>query len=147
MTEEVVEYNGSTAELKFVRMRNSYEDLIGYVTYSEEYIYIEKPLRIDVETIFDEGRQILSLQEYLPQSVVSLKGIEIELKDIMFITPVKEEFYEQYEYVSDFFYNNSSKIKKPTKKELKEIEETAEKVNKVVSIIEAMAKKDKGPVH
>ena len=145
MTEEVIEYG--KGELKFVRMRNSFEDLIGYVTYSDNYIYIDKPLRIEVETLFEEGRQILSLQEYLPQTVVEIKGIEIDMSEVMFVTPVKKEFFEQYEYVADFFYNNNSKVKKPSKKEVDSVEDVAEKVNKVVSIIEAMAKKDKGPVH
>jgi hypothetical protein len=145
MTEEIVEYQ--RGELKFVRMRSSFEDLIGYVTYLDEYIYIDKPLRIEVETLFDEGRQVLSLQEYLPQTVVEIKGVEIEMSEVMFITPVKQEFIEQYEYVADFFYNNNSKVKKPTKKEVDAVEDVAEKVNKVVSIIDALAKKDKGPVH
>ena len=62
-------------ELKFVRLKNHFEDLIGYVTYKDECLVIETPLRIEIETIFDEGRQILSMQEYLPQSVVEIKEI------------------------------------------------------------------------
>jgi hypothetical protein len=132
-------------ELKFVRLKTQFEDLIGYVTYKDEYLVIETPLRIEIETIFDEGRQILSMQEYLPQSVVEIKEIEIALSEVMFATPVRKEFYEQYEYVSDFFYNNQSTIKSPKKKRTKADVTNLEE--NVVSIIEALAKKDKGPMH
>lgn len=132
-------------ELKFVRLKNHFEDLVGYVTYHDEHIIIETPLRIEIETIFDEGRQILSMQEYLPQSVVEIKEVEIPMSEVMFATPVRKEFYEQYEYVSDFFYNNQANFKetkkKRTKANVKNLEEN------VVSIIDALSKKDKGPMH
>ena len=105
--------NVEQPELKFVRMKNTLDDIVGYVTYGTEYITINQPLRIDIETLFDEGRQILSMQEYLPQSVIEIKEVDINLNDVMFITPVRKDFYEQYEYVSEFFYNNQSKIKPP----------------------------------
>ena len=132
-------------ELKFVRFKTMPEDLIGWVTYKDECIVIETPLRVEVETLFDEGRQILAMQEYLPQSIIELREVEFPLEDIMFCTPVRKEFHEQYEYVSDFFYNNQATIKstkkKRTKADVKNLEEN------VVSIIEALAKKDKGPMH
>jgi hypothetical protein len=132
-------------ELKFVRLRTLPEDLIGYVTYKPECVVIETPLKIEVETFFEEGRQILCMQEYLPQTVIGIKEIEIPTSDIMFVTPVKEEFVEQYEYVRDFFYNNESKIKNPlAPKKTETIPETAEKV---VSILEALASKKDKPVH
>ena len=132
-------------ELKFVRLKNHFEDLIGYVTYKDECLVIETPLRIEIETIFDEGRQILSMQEYLPQSVIEIREVEIAMSDIMFATPVRKEFYEQYEYVSDFFYNNESTIKSPKKKRTKA--DVHQMEENVVSIIEALAKKDQGPMH
>lgn len=132
-------------ELKFVRLKTQFEDLIGYVTYKDECVIIETPLRIEIETIFDEGRQILSMQEYLPQSVVEIKEIEIPMTEIMFVTPVRKEFYEQYEYVSDFFYNNQANFKEPKKKRTKT--DVKHMDENVVSIIDAIAKKDKGPVH
>jgi hypothetical protein len=97
-----------------------------------------------METIFEEGRQIIAMQEYLPQLVIELKEIEIPLEDILFVTPVKKEFIEQYEHVSEFFYTDEETKKEKSKKKL---EETSGKLEKVVSILEAMqAKKDK-PVH
>jgi acyl CoA:acetate/3-ketoacid CoA transferase len=132
-------------ELKFVRLRTTLDDLVGYVTYKPECIVIETPLRIDVETIFDEGRQILCMQEYLPQTVIELKEVEIPTSDIMFVTPVREQFIEQYEYVRDFFYNNETKIRSPlAQKKTEELPETAEKV---VSIFEALASKKDKPIH
>jgi hypothetical protein len=133
-------------ELKFVRLRSLPEDLIGYVTYKDECIVIETPLKIEVETFFEEGRQILCMQEYLPQTVIEIREIELPLADIMFVTPVKEKFIEQYEYVRDFFYNNESKIRNPLMPK-KTQEETQEEVTKVVSILEAMANKKDKPVH
>lgn len=133
-------------ELKFVRLKNTFEDLVGFVTYETEHIIIERPLRIEIETLFDEGRQILSLQEYLPQSVIETKEIEIDLNDVMFVTPVREEFHEQYHYVSEFFYNNKASIKSP-KMSQDEKQEVIDKTQKVVSILEAMANKKDKPVH
>ena len=145
MTEEVVEYK-PRGELKFVRLRSLPDDLIGYVSYKEECIVIELPLRIEIDTIFEEGRQILSLQEYLPQSVIELREIEIYNEEILFVTPVRQEFIEQYEHVSNFFYNNDHSIKDP-KKSKQNKEKRLETTEKVISIIEALqAKKDK-PIH
>ena len=137
--------NVEQPELKFVRMKNTLDDIVGYVTYGTEYITINQPLRIDIETLFDEGRQILSMQEYLPQSVIEIKEVDINLNDVMFITPVRKDFYEQYEYVSEFFYNNNAKIKPPPSSITSE--EITEKTQKVVSILEAMANKKDKPAH
>lgn len=145
MSEEVEEYSKERGELRFIRLRSMPDDLIGYVTYRDEYIVIETPLRIEIETIFEEGRQILAMQEYLPQSVIELREIEIPMEEILFATPVRKEFYEQYEYVSDFFYNNTHNLTNTKKKKGKK--ETQEMQDKVVSILEALASKKDKPVH
>lgn len=148
MSEDPVEYK-KRGELKFVRLRTIPDDIIGYVTYKEGYIVVEMPLRIEIETIFDEGRQILAMQEYLPQSVISIKEVDFDHEEVLFATPVREEFIEQYEYVADFFYNNTAKIKSPLKKSTEsEVEkDIIDKTQKVVSILEAMASKKDKPVH
>jgi hypothetical protein len=131
-------------DLRFVRLRNTAEDLVGYVTHKEGYLTIEQPLRVEIETLFDEGRQILAMQEYLPQSIVMIKEIDILADEVMFTTPVREDFVEQYEYVSDFFYNNKSTLRDPpTKKKKKKDADT----DNVVSIMEAMINKKDKPVH
>ena len=150
MTEEVVQYK-PRGELKFVRLRSIPDDIIGYVSYKEGYIVIELPLRIEIDTLFDEGRQILAMQEYLPQSVISLKEVEFYHEEVLFVTPVREEFVEQYEYVADFFYNNEHKLKDIVKKKTKgkgvSKEEMTETAEKVVSILEALQSKKDKPVH
>jgi hypothetical protein len=131
-------------DLKFVRLRNTAEDIVGYVTFKEGYITIENPLRVDIETLFDEGRQILAMQEYLPQSIVTIKEIDILSEEVMFTTPVREDFVEQYEYVADFFYNNTTTLRdSPTKKKKKKGADS----DNVVSIMEAMINKKDKPVH
>jgi hypothetical protein len=146
MSEDKVEYK-PRGELKFVRLRSIPDDIIGYVTYKEGYITVELPLRIEIETIFDEGRQILAMQEYLPQSVIEIKEVDFDDYEVLFASPVRAEFVEQYEYVADFFYNNTANIKTPVKKKTKGLDNNPETVEKVVSILEAMANKKDKPVH
>jgi len=146
MSEDKVEYK-PRGELKFVRLRSIPDDIIGYVTYKQDYITVELPLRIEIETLFDEGRQILAMQEYLPQAVVEIKEVDFVNEEVLFATPVKAEFVEQYEYVADFFYNNTANIKTPVKKKTKGLDNNPETVEKVVSILEAMANKKDKPVH
>jgi len=134
-------------ELKFVRFKTLPEDLIGWVSYKEDCIVIETPLKVEVETIFDEGRQILGMQEYLPQSIIELREVEFPLEDVMFCTPVRPEFHEQYEYVSDFFYNNTTKFQENLNKRQKKIQEQTETVENVVSILEALKSKKDKPIH
>ena len=136
-------------KLKFVRFRSIPDDIIGYVTHKDDCIVIEMPLRVDVETIFEENRQLLLMNEYLPQSILDIQEVEFYNDEVLLIAPVKQEFVEQYEYVADFFYSNKHKLSIPQKKESnsKNATQMDEKVEKVVSILEAMhAKKDK-PVH
>ncbi len=147
MTEEVVQYK-PRGELKFVRLRTIPDDIIGYVTYKEGYIVVELPLRIEIETLFDEGRQILAMQEYLPQAVVSIKEVDFNNEEVLFATPVNPDFVEQYEYVADFFYNNDHKLKEPKKKRTTvKTEELSETAEKVVSILEALQSKKDKPIH
>jgi hypothetical protein len=146
MSEDPVEYK-PRGELKFVRLRSIPDDIIGYVTYKQDYVTVELPLRIEIETLFDEGRQILAMQEYLPQSVIEIKEVDFSNDEVLFATPVRAEFVEQYEYVADFFYNNTSNFKEPIKKKTKKMEGNPETVEKVVSILEAMANKKDKPVH
>ena len=146
MSEDIEEYK-QRGELRFVRLRSIPDDLIGYVSYKEDCLVIEQPLRIEIETIFDEGRQILAMQEYLPQSVIEIKEVEFYMDEVLFSTPVRAEFIEQYEYVADFFYNNTHKLKDPVKKKTKSTEELSETAQKVVSILEALQSKKDKPVH
>jgi len=134
-------------ELKFVRFKNLPDDLVGWVSYKEECILIEMPLRVEIETMFDEGRQVLALQEYLPQSIIELREVEFLLEDVMFVTPIRPEFQEQYEFVSDFFYNDQAKFAEQLKNKKKKSKEKIEPLENVVSILEALKSKKDKPVH
>lgn len=133
-------------QIKFVRLKDTCEDLVGIVTFHQEYITIENPLVVDVETIFDEGRQILSIREYLPQSIIMIREVDFSNDRILFTTPIREDFKEQYEHVAKFFYeeqitliNNKAKPKK--KARVKVTDEN------VISIIDALRDKKDKPVH
>jgi hypothetical protein len=134
-------------ELKFVRFKIIPEDLIGWVTYKDECIIIETPMRVEIETVFDEGRQILIMQEYLPQMIIKMREVEFALDEVLFCTPVRKEFYEQYEHVCDFFYNNTTKLQDVSKKQKKSVQEQTENIENVVSILEALKSKKDKPVH
>ena len=80
--------------------------------------------------------------------MISIKEVDFNHEEVLFATPVKPEFVEQYEYVADFFYNNQHKLKEPEKKKKKiKPKELMETTEKVVSILEAMANKKDKPVH
>jgi DNA topoisomerase VI subunit A len=129
--------------LKFVRLRGFDEDIIGYVTEtSNSTINVDMPLRVMVETIFDEGRQVLSMQEYLPQSIVDKRSVDLNMADVYFMATVKADFFEQYEYVRDFFYNNEPVV---NAKKKERVDGAAKE--KVVSIFDALASKKDKPVH
>jgi hypothetical protein len=133
----------------FIRMKNSLEDLVAYVREETETqkVVVRRPLRVEVETIFEDNRQIMMMFEYLPQSVVAIDEVELDKSDIQFITPVRAEFQDQYDYVSKFFYERKSVLKSviPTDGDASK-EQASDVAQKVVSILEAMNKKDK-PIH
>ena len=64
--------------------------------------------------------------------------------DVMFTTPVKKDFVEQYEHIADFFYNVQARGKSSIVKPKEELSDTAQKV---VSILEALQSKKDKPVH
>lgn len=139
-------------QIKLVRFKNHVEeDIVGYVTHKEGYITVELPLYISIETLFEEGRQILTLQEYLPQAVIELREVDISSEEILFTTPVRDDFIAQFENVSDFFFNNESKIREreteKTKKRIKRKIPTDFKDDNVISIMEAIIDKKNKPIH
>ena len=142
----------TSKELKFVRLRSIPDDIVGYVSYRDDLIIIETPLRVDIETDFREHRQMLSMNEYLPQSIIDIQEVEFFVEDILLIASVKPEFAEHYEFVADFFYTKKHKIKTPhtTKKKSKskKVEDpSSENERNVISILDALASKKDKPVH
>lgn len=142
-----METNVKRQIIHFVRLKSG-EDLVGEVEFYDEYITIIKPLKIEIETIFEENRQILSLQEYLPQSVIDIRSCNLPHDEVLFVQETRNEFIEQYEYVAEFFYENQNKLREKTTSSLiNKVEDVNETAKKVVSILEAMANKKDKPVH
>lgn len=130
-------------QLKFIRLKDSLDDVVGLVTSHEKHITIEKPLFVMVDTIFDEGRQILSMREYIPQSIVDIREVDFKKTEILFSLPVREEFRDQYDQVATFFYDeNTSLSEKPKKKKKLQVDS-----ENVISLLEALKDKKDKPVH
>ena len=97
-------------QLLLIRFKNNPDDIVGLVTKHQKHITVEDPLIVYVETLFEEGRQILSIREYLPQTIVSIREVDFDAKEILFTTPVRDEFKDQYEQVAKFFYEEQVEI-------------------------------------
>ena len=155
MTEEIKQE--PIPEVEFVRFKQPYEDLAGFVIVKDDKIIIDFPLIVELESNYEEGRQALYLKEFLPQGIISKTSIEYPLSDILFHEPVKEEFLEHYEEAKEFFYYEQMEEQRnvSVRKGYASVdqssdhfdEETTERVKNVVSILEAMRDKKDKPVH
>jgi hypothetical protein len=125
--------------IKFIRLATG-EEIVAEITENTDSIHLKYPLIVEVETFMEEGRQLLYMKEYLPQSVVGVKEVDISKEIVIISVPVAAEFVEQFEQATEFFYN--SEVKKPSKKKAK-----VEEASKVVSLFEAMIEKKDKPVH
>jgi hypothetical protein len=148
-----------TGKLLFVRLRN-YDDLVGYVSKKGTKLKIRFPLRVDIGTIGELGKQFVALQEYLPQVILTENEIEFDIKEVSFTTTVRDDFIPHYEKISNFYYVhqvdflNQKGLPKKTKtvnEIVNEFENSAEEKDdeeeeEVSNIIEFVNKKDK-PLH
>jgi hypothetical protein len=125
--------------IKFIRLATG-EEIVAEITENADSVHLKYPLIVEVETFMEEGRQLLYMKEYLPQSVVGVKEVDISKEIVIISVPVAAEFVEQFEQATEFFYN--SEVKKPSKKKAK-----VEEASKVVSLFEAMIEKKDKPVH
>lgn len=132
-------------ELKMVRLKFMQEDLVGMVTFHGEYLTIERPLAVQVDTDYEEGKQILTIREYLPQSVISIKEIDFNTDEVMFTSPVRQSFKEQYEDMAEFFYEKQPAMMEKNK-EKREVLSTRDN-EKIVSLLEALKDKKNKPIH
>lgn len=98
-------------------------------------IEIFYPLITILENVIEEGRQILLLYEFLPQSIVTRKSIIIKKSDTMFIETVKEEFSNQFIIACDFFYGTEYH-------KTKETSPPRHESNNVISILDSLKDKD-----
>lgn len=129
-----------TQQIEFMRLTTG-EEIVASVTHNGDKIRIDNPLIVEVETFMEEGKQLLYMKEYLPQSIVDIKSVEIPSDMVIIAVKVSEEFLDQYNQATEYFYN--SEIKKPSKKKATKVDETG----KVVALFEAMLEKKDKPVH
>jgi uncharacterized protein (DUF1330 family) len=130
-----------TPNIKYIRLYSG-EEIVAEVTELEDAWTVKNPLIVEVETFMEEGRQLLYMKEYLPQSVVSVTEVNLLKELIAFVVPVTEEFLEQYNQATEYFYN-SKEFKQVVKKKKVSSDETS----KVVSLFEAMMDKKDKPTH
>ena len=99
-------------EIKFIRLTETAGniDIVGFVSVYDDYIIVEKPLKIEVETLFEEGKQLVYMQEYLPQSILDIREVEFLQSDIMFMSPIRDSFVDQYIEIAEFFYSKMPKM-------------------------------------
>ena len=131
-------------EIKFVKLRNG-EDLVAFITVGKSTTLIRRPVCVMVENIFEEGRQLLNIREWLPPTIVKGDSTTISSSEIIAVLDVSEEFIPQYHEICEMFFDTVPVIKNKRLKGVKASDD-----NKVVSIVEALAgmadKKDK-PIH
>lgn len=127
-----------TAEqtVMYVRVKSTFEDIMGYVKRDKNKITITNPMAVSIETTLEESRQFISLNEYIPQAIVQLKSVTFNNDEIMFAEPVTEKAAEVYKQISEVFYNEEKKKQK--------MEEYGKNV---VSMLDALANKKDKPVH
>jgi 3-dehydroquinate dehydratase len=128
--------------LMFVRLKNR-DDIVGYITETENSVKIDKPLIVDIETFFDEGRQIIAMREYIPQTIVHMTSVTFKKSEIQFMYKVREEFANEYVELATMFYEEIPKLKTTKKKE----KSTGELADKVISLMDALSDKKDKPVH
>lgn len=132
-----------TEEIKFLKLRNG-EDLVAKVTADGDTLVLKRPVAIMIENIYEEGRQLLNVREWLPPTVVLSDTATIPSCEVIATLEINPEFVEQYEEICEMFFDNKPVIKKKTKAK------SLSSDDKVVSILEALTgmneKKDK-PIH
>jgi len=90
--------------VEFIRLTNKFEDMAGYVTITEDILTIEFPLIVELETLYDQGKQALYMREVLPQQIVTETKITFPLKEVVFHLPVREDFLDHYIQAKEFFF-------------------------------------------
>ena len=124
------------SDIRFIKLKNG-EDIIAYTTQNKKTVTVRRPVCIFIENFLDEGRQLLSIREWLPPNIVKVDSVEVPNEDIFCMLEVTEGFQEQYIDICTAFFDTV-----PTPKKKKE-----PSGEKVVSILEALVEKKDKPVH
>ena len=102
-------------EIQYIRLKNG-SDIIAQCEDIGTKIVVTKPMRVYIETILEESRQTVILDEYLPQKLVTIKSLEIPKEEIMFYSPLSKGFVQDYESISSACYDEEEQVpvaKKP----------------------------------
>jgi hypothetical protein len=120
-------------DVRYIRLRDG-SDIIAYCEDLGEKLLLSKPMRVYIETILEEARQTVILDEFLPQKMVEIKSVEILKEDVMFNTPLNKGFLQDYEAVSSACYDEVEE--KPKVKEKKV--QSSGNDDKIISLLEAI---------
>jgi hypothetical protein len=131
-----------TQQIEFMRLTTG-EEIVASVTHNGDKIRIDNPLIVEVENFMEEGTQMLYMKEYLPQSIVDIKSVEIPSNMVIIAVKVSDAFLNQYNEATEYFYSMEIETKKPSKRKATKMDETG----KVVALFEAILEKKDKPVH
>jgi hypothetical protein len=91
-------------EKYFFKCRNGIDDILAYATKQDGGWHIRRPVTIYVDTDDEEGKQYVSIKEFLPMLFSSKEDMFLPDSDIMSASPLNESFQEDYIKISDFYY-------------------------------------------
>jgi hypothetical protein len=120
-------------EVQYIRLREG-SDVIAQCEDLGDRLVLTKPMRVYIETIIEEARQTVILDEFLPQRMVEIKSIEILKQDILFNTPLNKGFLQDYETVSCACYDE---VEEKPKAKGKKIQSSGTD-DKIISLLEAI---------
>lgn len=128
--------------IKYIRLQNS-DEILAYTEETAKEYVLTRPMLLFIVNYYEDGKQLLNFREYIPPTIVDEQTIRIPKKDVVFCSPVKEEFREQFIEMNDYFFETTPKVKTKTKLD----EAGSSKKEKIVSIVEALMDKKGKPVH
>lgn len=122
-------------EVQYIRLRNG-DDIIASVEDIGNFLVLTNPMRVFIETILEEARQTVILDEYLPQKMIEIKSVQVPKEDVMFNTALSKSFLQDYETISKACYDPEPEL--PKKK--KEFSDSAGEANedKIISLLETI---------
>ena len=124
--------------LRFIRFKSIPEDIVGKVLFFDDHIIVKEPVSVYVDTILEEGRQILSIKEYLPQAIIKTKEVSFDKEEILLMCEVREDFKEQYKSAASFFYTYMDELEEKPKKRKKPSSDEGN----VINLVDALRAKD-----
>jgi hypothetical protein len=92
-------------EIKFIKLRNG-SDIVAFIlSENESSIHIKRPLYVQVENDFQNGRQMVDVREFLPPIITDAEDVVIPKSDVMTISTVRQSFKDEFNDVVNYFYS------------------------------------------